>query len=183
MHTVLRSATEDVHERLHLHSGLKAVQDETIDINRYTALICRLYGFYLPFEVAAQLIPERTGWLASDLTSLNVNTQKLAAIPICRAFPKFTPQQILGALYVVEGSALGGRGLARRLDRILGAGVMDGRRFFSGYGADTGVAWREFLTRLTRAEPRDHPSIIDAAKATFETFEEWLNGWDTAIQN
>ena len=35
----------------------------------------------------------------------------------------------MGALYVTEGATLGGRLLARGLDRLLGAGEARGRRF------------------------------------------------------
>ena len=59
----LRLATADVHERLHRHIGFAAVQAGSIDHRAYIKLLSRLYGFYRPFEAAAQLSPERTRWL------------------------------------------------------------------------------------------------------------------------
>ena len=117
-------ATADIHERLHHHVGFAAVQAGTIDHGAYTTLLSRLYGFYRPFEAAAQLSPERTRWIESDLTALGVDAEEREKLPRCAAFPhRFSADHILGARYVVEGSALGGRGLARQLDGLLGTGV------------------------------------------------------------
>jgi len=109
----LRAATADVHERLHCHDGLAAVQAGTIDREAYQQLLSRLYGFYRPFEAAAQLSPERTRWLEVDLDALGVCATLRDTLPRCTAFPpRFSPDHVLGARYVVEGSALGGRGMA-----------------------------------------------------------------------
>ena len=177
----LRAATADVHERLHCHNGLAAVQAGTIDREAYRQLLSRLYGFYCPFEAAAQLSPERTRWLEFDLEALGVSVAVRDALPRCAAFPpRFSPDQVLGARYVVEGSALGGRGMARQLDPLLGPWVTAGRQFFSGHGAETGSVWRDYLALLSMV-PRTAPqcgAIIDGAKAIFATFEQWLAGWN-----
>jgi heme oxygenase len=91
-----------------------------------------------------------------------------------------SPAYVLGARYVVEGSALGGRGLARRLDGLLGPGTLAGRRFFSGHGAETGAVWRGYLDRLSAAPetPAARAAAIEGATATFSIFEQWLEGWD-----
>jgi heme oxygenase len=175
----LRRATTDVHERLHHHSGFAAVQSGTIDHASYITLLGRLYGFYRPFEAAAQLDPVRTRWLDSDLDALGVSPVERARLPRC-SFPQlFSPDHSLGARYVVEGSALGGRGLARQLDGLLGPGESAGRTFFSGHEAATGAVWRDYLV-LLGAVPSSalrRTAIIDGAIATFATFEQWLSGW------
>lgn len=176
----LRVATAGVHERLHHHIGFAAVQAGTIDQEAYTTLLSRLYGFYSPFEAAAQLAPHRTRWLAIDLADLGVSPKVRDKLPRC-TFPQFfSPDHILGARYVVEGSALGGRGMARQLDALLGAEGTAGRQFFSGHGAATGVVWRQYLALLS-AVPGSalrRTAIIDGANATFATFEQWLTGWN-----
>jgi heme oxygenase len=149
---LLRSTTRAVHERLHGHGGLAAVQDGTIERAAYTALLSRLYGFYRPFELAARISPERTRWLESDLSVFSIDAHRRLALACCGSFPQSaSPEYILGALYVVEGSALGALGLARGLDGLLGAGAISGRRFFSGHGAETGARWRGYLDRLAAA--------------------------------
>ena len=177
----LRMATADVHERLHHHIGLAAVQAGSIDRTAYIKLLSRLYGFYRPFEAAAQLSPERTRWLESDLTALGVDPAEHEKIPRCAALPqRFSADHILGARYVVEGSALGGRGMARQLDALLGVGVTAGRQFFSGNGAATGAVWRDYLALLSAVpSPVLHrTTIVAGANATFATFEQWLAGWN-----
>jgi heme oxygenase len=115
---------------------------------------------------------------------LGVGPAQQAVLPLCRGFPDLeAPEALLGALYVVEGSALGGVALARRLDGILGEGVLDGRRFFSGRQAETGAAWRDYLQRLSAASeaPKDRATAISAANKTFEVFERWLDGWSARL--
>jgi heme oxygenase len=178
---LLRSTTSEIHERLHGHRGLSAVQDGSIDRAAYTALLSRLYGFHRPFELAAKIDPQRTRWLESDLTVLGVDAERRSALPCCSLFPtSASPAYILGARYVVEGSALGGRGLARGLDGLLGSGASAGRCFFSGYGAETGAMWRNYLDLLSSAPNTKavRTAAINGATATFAIFEQWLAGWD-----
>jgi heme oxygenase len=177
----LRAATAAVHERLHCHDGLAAVQAGTIDRASYRRLLSRLYGFHRPFEAAARLAPDRTRWLESDLGALGLAASARDTLPRCAAFPpRFSPDYVLGARYVVEGSALGGRGMARQLDPLLGPGATAGRQFFSGHGAATGSVWRDYLALLS-GEPRSTQecgAIVTGANVTFAIFEQWLAGWD-----
>lgn len=181
LHDALRSATAVVHERLHAHPGLAAVQAGTINLSAYTALLSRLYGFHQPFELIAALGHHRSTWLENDLAILDVDADKRAALPCCAAFPETTSQEyILGARYVVEGSALGSRGLARQLDNLLGVGVVAGRHFFSGYGTDTGRVWRDYLMQL-EAVPDvgiKWAAVVEGSTETFAIFEQWLENWD-----
>ncbi len=178
---LLRAATQEVHDRLHRHAGFAAIQDATIQSADYQRLLARLYGFYLPFEAAAGIGAERSTWLAADLAALGA-PRPLAALPRCPHLPWLaSAHSRLGARYVVEGSALGGRELARSLDRLLGTDAMAGRRFFVGRGSGTGEAWRDYLAQLSAAppEPAARAEIISGAVATFAAFEDWLDGWSS----
>lgn len=177
----LRAATHDIHERLHRQPALAAVQDGTIDRVAYRRLLARLYGFHIGFERAARIKPERSVWLERDLVALGLGPEERAALPLCRGFPALAlPEAQLGALYVVEGSALGGVALARGLEGLVGAGVLDGRRFFSGHQSETGSAWRAYLARLSAPSHtvEQQATIIATAIATFALFEGWLGGWN-----
>jgi heme oxygenase len=178
----VRAATKDVHDRLHHHAGFAAIQDATICLADYEALIVRLYGFYLPFEAAMAIDPERSTWLAGDLAALG-HKRPLHALPMCQHLPRLDSAYLrLGALYVAEGSALGGRELARGLDPLLGKDVTHGRRFFIGRGASTGESWRSYLAHIALAssEPFARAEVIRGATRTFAAFENWLNGWSTS---
>jgi heme oxygenase len=177
---ILRAATHDVHQRLHLHDGFAAIQNGSIDMASYRRLLIRLHGFYIPFEVASDIGGERSGWLFDDLRSLGVDLETAGAAGMCpdMPFPR-TAEARLGALYVVEGSALGGRDLARHLSGLLGPDAVQGRRFFTGRGAGTGEAWRGYLSQLEAhaADPAARPEITKAALETFAVFEHWMAGW------
>jgi heme oxygenase len=176
----LRAATQAPHARLHLHSGFSSVQDGTICLADYRALLVRLYGFYQPFERAVGLAPIRTRWLESDLVWLGLNPGAFPRIRQCADLPPLTsPDHRLGALYVVEGSALGGRQLARGLDPLLGKVSPDGRHFFSGRGSATGTAWRDYLRQLETvdAHPERQAVVLTTAIQIFDAFETWLETW------
>jgi heme oxygenase (biliverdin-IX-beta and delta-forming) len=182
LHEALRAATDGVHQRLHTHRGFAAIKAETIDLPRYARLLRRLHGFHRPFEVATGLAAARSGRIAADLAAL-ASEPALASTPIpqCHDIPVFDDTDArLGGLYVVEGAALGGRILARHLDRLFGTGAVAGRSFFLGGGSDTGATWRAFLAQLGEVSPdpaRRH-RVIAAAVATFAAFENWLEDWD-----
>jgi heme oxygenase len=179
----LRTATDVVHQRLHGHSGFAAVQDGTIGQTDYVRLLVRLDGFHRAFEDAACISDERSGWLARDLETMRGECWLPGVRQQRPAMPQLdSAERVLGALYVVEGSALGGRSLARGLDRLLGSGESNGRRFFEGRGPSTGAAWRDFVGRLDLipAKSAARVSAVDAAVEVFSVFETWLAGWRTA---
>jgi heme oxygenase len=85
--------------------------------------------------------------------------------------------QALGCLYVMEGSTLGGRFIARRLHEHLGLTPASGAAFFHGYGEETGSRWKAFQQALVRysAATENEFAVIGAAEETFSKFEKWLN--------
>jgi heme oxygenase len=165
---------------LHEHDGFSIVKDGTITLPGYRALLARLYGFYQPFEHAVGGDCSRTQWLERDLAWLGDDAASISRIPLCLTLPLYdSPGRRLGALYVAEGSALGGRQLGRGLDRLLGAHAIEGRCFFAGRGAGTAKAWLDFLGQLASVgrDPASRAPVIGAAVETFQVFEAWLGGW------
>lgn len=150
--------------------------------NDYAKIIRAFYGFYFPLEQqvgnyisTSDLadISERSQALLilKDLQSLPVEPGKL---PICFSLPQIQSRaQAFGALYVMEGSTLGGRMISKMLkkNKLL---VFDetNLNFFNGYGDQTGEKWISFLeaiNRQTETEP-----IIATANETFLLFGKWL---------
>jgi len=77
---------------------------------------------------------------------------------------------VMGSLYVIEGSALGGRVIGPQLEKTLGVGPGRGGDYFEGFGEATGAMWRDF--RLTASEEiGDSPQAIalacETARQTF----------------
>lgn len=179
-HALLRSATADVHARLHLHPGFAALAAGEIGLDDYRLLLERLYGFHRMFEAASGLPALRSRRIADDLRALGASEDALTALPMCGFVPAPTsPAAVLGSRYVVEGAGLGGQVLARALDRLLSAHVGDPRSFFRGEGSATGAGWRGFLGELDAGAsgPAERDEAVAGALAVFAAFETWLAGW------
>jgi heme oxygenase len=183
----LRDATKNVHMRLHRHPGLSAAAAGTIDLDGYRALLARLYGFHRAFEAcvasrSSGSAPEtgaaRSALLESDLATLGVTTERRQSLPLCTTLPSFCCNaERLGALYVIEGSALGGAQIARALRPVLQPLGGAGCRFFSNDGGPR-RGWTEILERIEALSGETaQESVITAAVTTFETFEDWMAGW------
>ncbi len=187
---VLKEATDPVHQRLHRHDGFSAVACGTVSRDDYITLLKRLYGFHFIFDQriaqAAQTFGstlevgkrQRASHVVQDLLTLGVDEHAIADIALCEAMHEFvTSGDVLGALYVVEGSTLGGLVLARALSPLLGPGV-EGRRFFLGYGDRHGAMWQSFLDELdANAGPGRQEQIVNGALRTFHEFEAWMKDW------
>jgi heme oxygenase len=118
--------------------------------------------------------------LESDLVALGVDSASVAELPQCRSlFAPANAAEFMGALYVVEGSTLGGIQLARALEPLMEPYSGAGRSFFLGYGDRHGPIWRSFLIKLEgcASSNADEEALIGGAMRTFLDFETWMAGW------
>ena len=121
----------------------------------------------------------RAGLIVEDLFALGAARERIDALPRCEELPPRRGEGArLGALYVVEGSTLGGAFIAK----ALAASAANARRFFSGHGAGHGRLWRNLVKALDRLD--DVPDEADfaerAALSTFAAFERWMINWEGA---
>ena len=89
-------------------------------------------------------------------------TREEPAFPVLPDFPA-----AVGCAYVLEGSTLGGMGLAAQIRERLGweSG------FYGVYGARTGAMWRAFTTALSALHaPCDIASMTASAVAVFDAY-------------
>ena len=155
---VLREATADAHERVdRLFSAL-----DLADESSYRLFLLAQAAAHLPVEAAidaagaAGLLqdwPERrrAPLLLADLAALGAEAPESEAAP-----PLRSSAEIFGAIYVLEGSRLGGA----LLKRSLAPGAPD--RFLSA--PQPPAAWRNFLARLE--ECLYNPPAVEAAGRT-----------------
>jgi heme oxygenase len=184
----LREITREAHERLHGHDGFAAAAAGTIGAADYRDLLARLYGFHAAFDARMAAAPPalaheldlaergRAALIAEDLAGLGAAPAHIAALPLCGDMPPMrSAGDCLGALYVAEGSTLGGQLIAR----ALGDAVGDNRRFFLGHGGEHSRLWRRFLARLESldAEPAEAAAAERSALAAFAAFERWMAPW------
>ena len=80
----------------------------------------------------------------------------------------------LGALYVVEGSTLGGQYIARQVETVLGLVQGEGDAYFLGHGERTGERWREIRGILEAAPDTWIDGTVAAAKCMFGIYSSVL---------
>ncbi len=186
----LRAETRTAHLRLHDHPLLAPLPRGAVGPNAYACVLAAFHGFYagwrgsgswpvgpgqstLVAELAAA-IDARVGWLAADLASLGIGA---ADLPSCTDLvPPDDDAGAAGGLYVVEGSALGGSTIARRLAASAPSPIAAATRFFTGRGAATGARWADARTLIAAAcaTSANADAAVVAANATFAGLEAWL---------
>lgn len=176
----LRSDTRAAHQALEQHAFNHALTTDTLTTAVTAQFLAKMYGFLQPYETAlhAQAGAFGPAWQLPQRQRAHLILEDLqcpaADLPLCPAMPPLaTPVQLLGAMYVVEGSTLGGQLITRHLTR---AGIPL-RRYFTGYGERTGLMWKSFCQLLTEASPAvAHPEeLVAAASRTFQHLDAWLN--------
>jgi heme oxygenase len=89
------------------------------------------------------------------------------------SFPVGNFASFMGALYVFEGSTLGGSIIHKQLKVNDNLSHLDGFHFYSCYGERLGMMWKIFLDHLTQIEDTGSiDSAIEAAKTTFNLTQE-----------
>jgi len=181
--TRLRNATETLHRKIERDLDLLR---PSFTLDQYVALLQRFYGFHQPWEseVDALLDIELPGFfesrkklekIESDLRFLGSEPQDLLHIPLCEKLPPLNSAgSVLGSLYVIEGSSLGGRILTRHFSGQLGIAPDAGCRFFSGYGERTGQMWSAFGELMSGRPSAEDEEMLAASVSTFELLGQWL---------
>lgn len=178
----LKIETRPAHDRI----------EKAIDLERriatresYKKLLKRFYGFHHVWEqAAAPVVSDRTFFerrrkthlLVRDLQALGISQDEIISLPQCRPLmPLPSPQAVLGSMYVIEGSTLGGAIISREVERRLGLDVENGCAYFRSYGRDIGVMWKSFGAVLMAASsPEADDLIVETAQRTFTVMHDWL---------
>jgi heme oxygenase len=179
--STIRGRTRELHVRLEsrFDPGLEFKSREN-----YARLLQRYLGLYRPFERGMDGLPESVrctvSWsgrekcelLERDIEALagtrSGEVAEMGGLPDLGDL-----DSVLGALYVVEGSCLGGQYLYRQVSAALGLDASSGAGFFYGYGAETGSMWKRF-TSLLAQRVTDANRATDTACAMFQFFEKGL---------
>jgi heme oxygenase len=182
----LRTATAALHRSLETRLDLLSPH---LSLERYQRLLRGFHGYYAAIEPrlvelarqtrATLAIVARTGHLEQDLLSLGVPADAIAAAPRCADLPALLDREHLaGCLYVLEGSRLGGRVIARFVEEHLGLTRLRGCCFFADEGQETTRRWTEVLSWLEGHAADagvDQLRIVSSAAETFRSLERWLS--------
>jgi heme oxygenase len=179
----LRLATAELHRQAERTLDLPgSIQGRA----SYATTLGRFYGLYAPLERALSRHLEWSSLgldlqqrshsrrLASDLTALGAwpCPEHASSLAWLTSFP-----HALGALYVLEGSTLGGRIILRRLEELQIGVPADAMAFFGGYGAETGAMWRSFsetLDAFGERRPEAQGAVQEGAQSTFQSVIAWF---------
>ncbi|MBG8552706.1 biliverdin-producing heme oxygenase [Hymenobacter guriensis] len=178
--THLRQETRPYHDALEQNSFNQALSAGHVSQEATVHFLRRLYGFLAPYEEQLRRHqPEfsdewelsaryRAPLLLADLAAVSAE-----APPLCPELPPLhTRAQLLGAMYVLEGSTLGGQVITRQLAK---AGIPL-QRYFNGYGELTGPRWKTFCRLLTEESSHlSHAEISQSAVRTFQLLYAWIN--------
>ena len=184
--SLLRQATKSDHAAVEASINLLSA---TLTREEYVETLLRMESFVRGWESLAESLAPlkikplvharmRHALLELDLQDLLGDVSRSRPAPL----PSFHGStQFLGALYVIEGSRLGGQFIAQHVDdrlRLNGRGTS----YFRGFGDTTGSMWKEVLQVLEREIPEGEAQIaIAAAKRMFHAFGSWMSGQSAVV--
>ncbi len=172
----LRSDTHESHNQLESLPVSVSLTQPTLTMAAYAHYL-RLMRAVI-FETETRIFPMLAHVVPNMATrhKLHLIDSDLAAIQAeQRDFPTVfdldgaTIGFVLGIMYTVEGSTMGGRYIGKNVESALGLTGENGARFFWGYGHQTGAYWKEFLGVLEQSASVHGPDdIIRGAKHAFD---------------
>lgn len=171
----IKESTSQAHAKLEgtVVRQLKAVRSNT----DYADVLKAFYAYFNAVEktiapyITADILPDyaerrNSSYIKADIIELGGNTDNLPEVE--------TPQvnnalEALSALYVLEGSIMGGPYIVQMLNKY---GVTKGTSFFSGYGDNTQNMWQSFVAVLNKhgEAPSVQARAIEVANETFSRF-------------
>jgi heme oxygenase len=185
----LKHRTAGTHERVEATLGLL---DPQLSAARLRDVLSRFAGFWQGTERVidewaerAPVPAEHLRWtrrrrrevLRNDLLRLGLTVRDLNELPEAPSvFIAPDTSEVLGWLYVSEGSTLGGAVIDRTL-RALPEGAALRLRTFAPYLEGPGPMWRDYLAYLCAWVGDDGlraDQVVAAAEHTFDSLERWL---------
>lgn len=182
----LKKTTRPMHDATEVVAFAKEMKEGTLSLANYQQLLASNLYIHQSLEAAfanalsemirhplTDFIDNKSNWLEKDMV--------IAAIPFKKS--KFTSvippvytsiADLVGGLYVVEGSMLGGRFIVKLLQKNPALSSLTSFRFYSGYGQMTGQRWKTFqgLATTLLSTQQEFEKAIEKAKATFVFFQQ-----------
>lgn len=184
----LREATRPEHEAT---EAVMPLMTPGLSLEEYRRVLEALYPVVASWESwAGEHAPvhllellerrQRAGLLRADLRLLHGEAADeaegvdWAAVVGCDRSQDEFEAAFVGAMYVMEGSALGGRFIARHVETVLGLEPGRGDAYFQGFGDATGSMWREVQAVIAGVPDEYADMVIGAAQRAFSAFGDAL---------
>ncbi|RYY49874.1 MAG: heme oxygenase [Chitinophagaceae bacterium] len=178
----IREATATNHKKLEaqLFPFISAIESTA----HYAKLLYAFYGYIKPVQekvldhIDPIVVPDIAGrrnadLIVKDLALLGYPTP----VEFSESLPPITDHPgAMGALYVLEGSTLGGKIISKTISEKLGNTTP--LNFFKGYGPETGPKWKDFTQQIEH--PVNHAGaerLIQSAVETFGCFGTWFENY------
>ena len=182
LHARLRAATAAEHDGLERDLDWQA---RVASLDSYRGLLARLRGFHAAYEPAigralgddAFFGPRRRlARLDADLSYLGLDAAGIAALPAPPPVVLQDRAEALGALYVLEGSTLGGQVIARQIERLHGLSETGGCAYYRAHGRAAAAMWAAFRAELETlaGDPAAEAAALGTGIATFAAMRRWL---------
>lgn len=170
------------------------LMDPHLTLATYTLVLARMYPLlagweafahkHAPADLAGMVAQRRRApLLEQDLHALTTRSElprarfdpaEIPGLPHRESDDEVGRGAFLGAMYVIEGSTLGGQHIARHVEPLLGLSREHGTAYFRGYAEHTSEMWRGFQQELDRLPQEAATGAIAAARAMFGAFERAL---------
>lgn len=183
----LKETTAPQHRRLESQPLLRALMSPAVSAGCYGAYLLRmkrLTGAYeekaLPLLAASPFpfFPTHTASLLidEDLRRLSVPVEDVS-LPVFGLPENLSLPFAWGFAYVMEGSKLGGKVIAKHLQKTLGIVGDNGAAYLVNAGADTGREWKGFLQSLAAytAAHRCEEEVVHGAIFGFTSVHEYFD--------
>ena len=182
---ILKHGTADVHREIEAAFPLMRPD---LTLERYLDVLVRLYAIYYSLEKNYRGFSDAYGprlnldkrrkadLLASDLKALGLRDDQIEALRPGFEIPSIaTIEDLIGTLYVVEGSTLGGQVIQAVLKRRLKL-TDDQLHFFNSYGSETHAMWQEFrATAEALIERSRFDDVLTRARLVFSCMTKVLS--------
>ncbi|MEI4264152.1 biliverdin-producing heme oxygenase [Roseovarius sp. D0-M9] len=182
----LRARTSLLHDQAEALLGLP---DSITSRSEYADWLAHFLAFYDPLERAFGAFSKwdilepfstkstHSRRLIRDLGALGFDLRALSHAPNARIPTMPTFAHALGARYVLEGSALGGKVILRNLQQRIGAEIAGATDFFGGVEPAPSSDWRVFKKALDRfgdQHPEAREDVLTGAEETFRALLDWF---------
>lgn len=174
-HTALKEATKDLHAELDSMPAMRQLMRQDLTLDQYSEVLLHLESWL--HEMSAHLhLRSRPSFAAIDrkLIALRTDLENLGeSRPTLKLHLASTdPYYALGVHYVIEGSTMGARILAPRIETTLGR--TDITHFYRLYGEDTLANWAETIDLLEQelVDQCQRDRAVEGASTAFRSLIE-----------
>ncbi|HDZ45383.1 hypothetical protein LCGC14_0379760 [marine sediment metagenome] len=169
----LKRETRADHHRVDQHPLLKPLLKRDVSLEEYATALSALYAPIASLEMALNsslpannvdyVLVERAALLKADIEQLGGQAEPAYRIP-----PSANVAEVVGKLYVLEGSRLGGAMIARHIHSVLGSQAP--LRFFTAQPLQA-EQWAAFWRCAEHyCPPPSWPALRVSAQQAFEYF-------------